>query len=591
MGAFQNYPYADVHQLNLDWIIKNMKEVLIKTGNLDQLISEAQGYAESAQESAETAENVLNQFKNLFVTPQMFGALGDGTTDDTQAFKDTIADGRPIIIPYGSYVITEPLTIPDGTTMRGLGSDTVLQRVTSTISYTDFLLVGALCDIGDFNIDIKQGTSAPTFEGSFIKINEVTLSQWVTPTAGVKTYIHDIYAYCYAPLPATNQVSGIQLSLEGTYQGRSGFCDVKVHRYGVGCTSGSMIGYYCHAYSNNSNYWITGIEFVDCFVANCRWGLFPVHSDQAMFDPAYHSAQFNAICLGVQMQAQTGTKGFAYLPSGSEKVSMSFNGCKPWDFQSFSSAPWYFDYARIANRDNLASSWLETSENTMYYHFLGVDSDMSTVTFNASNMGWIMNYVCKNALINTLPQLAPKLLAIPNATRATRLISMTASNGRRITIFKYYDASDASFWGTMCVYWTVGNNVPVLVTDVGTAGVRLGYKITQSGSNYTLDLYMYKSTGMNYIVIETLPFDNSQLAYDNVGYLQNELRTPDFYKYPLSEVHFSAVPDDITEITGYCKTNEIILSGTNASDQDRLFRLTIVQGNIVLTPRNYYDFT
>lgn len=55
MGAFQNYPYSDVHQLNLDWIIKEVKEVKDRTDEIDQAVADSQGYAETAQESAENA--------------------------------------------------------------------------------------------------------------------------------------------------------------------------------------------------------------------------------------------------------------------------------------------------------------------------------------------------------------------------------------------------------------------------------------------------------------------------------------------------------------------------------------------------------
>lgn len=55
MGAFQNYPYADVHQLNLDWIIKEVKDVKERTDEIDQAVTDSKAYAETAQESAENA--------------------------------------------------------------------------------------------------------------------------------------------------------------------------------------------------------------------------------------------------------------------------------------------------------------------------------------------------------------------------------------------------------------------------------------------------------------------------------------------------------------------------------------------------------
>lgn len=46
-----------------------------------------------------------------FVTPQMYGAKGDGVTDDTNAFKNALAASNNVFVPDGNYVITEGLDI------------------------------------------------------------------------------------------------------------------------------------------------------------------------------------------------------------------------------------------------------------------------------------------------------------------------------------------------------------------------------------------------------------------------------------------------------------------------------------------------
>lgn len=59
-----------------------------------------------------------------YVTPQMFGAVADGKTDDYNAFVSAIASGRPIYIPYGEYYISEQIVF-SGTGsayMCGVGS-------------------------------------------------------------------------------------------------------------------------------------------------------------------------------------------------------------------------------------------------------------------------------------------------------------------------------------------------------------------------------------------------------------------------------------------------------------------------------------
>lgn len=56
----------------------------------------------------------LGYLKN-YVTPQMFGAKGDGVTDDTEAIKTVIANaskGDIIYFPHGKYLITKPIIVP-----------------------------------------------------------------------------------------------------------------------------------------------------------------------------------------------------------------------------------------------------------------------------------------------------------------------------------------------------------------------------------------------------------------------------------------------------------------------------------------------
>ena len=58
------------------------------------------------------------------LTVQDFGAVGDGSADDTAAFRDALAamkaaGGGTVFAPAGRYDIRTPLTIPTGVTLRG----------------------------------------------------------------------------------------------------------------------------------------------------------------------------------------------------------------------------------------------------------------------------------------------------------------------------------------------------------------------------------------------------------------------------------------------------------------------------------------
>lgn len=50
---------------------------------------------------------------DYFVTPQDYGAKGNGWTDDTKAIQQAIDSGKSVFFPYGEYLITKPIIIND----------------------------------------------------------------------------------------------------------------------------------------------------------------------------------------------------------------------------------------------------------------------------------------------------------------------------------------------------------------------------------------------------------------------------------------------------------------------------------------------
>jgi hypothetical protein len=63
-----------------------------------------------------------------------FGALGDGSTDDTAAFLAAIASGADEIrVPRGTYILTGTLTLPDGVRLVGEGQGWEFSHPTSLL--------------------------------------------------------------------------------------------------------------------------------------------------------------------------------------------------------------------------------------------------------------------------------------------------------------------------------------------------------------------------------------------------------------------------------------------------------------------------
>lgn len=104
------WPYTDVHQLNLDWIVQNMKEVLDKTDLIDQAVTDAQGYAESAENSAEIANGVSSSLENWYTTPELLEAVDENGVLDTAIINQALNEGKRIK-GFNNYTLNSTLVI------------------------------------------------------------------------------------------------------------------------------------------------------------------------------------------------------------------------------------------------------------------------------------------------------------------------------------------------------------------------------------------------------------------------------------------------------------------------------------------------
>lgn len=59
---------------------------------------------------------------SVFVTPQMFGAVGDGVTNDSEAFRRAVQSGFNVYVPKGTYCIKEVYATLENTVIFGDGN-------------------------------------------------------------------------------------------------------------------------------------------------------------------------------------------------------------------------------------------------------------------------------------------------------------------------------------------------------------------------------------------------------------------------------------------------------------------------------------
>lgn len=126
MGIFRQFPYSNFHDLNTGWIIRKMMELnetmdqfIVDWGKevveeVDKWLTEHPEYTTTVMDDSLTVEKFTAELKLLtvkdYVTPDMFGAAGDGLTDDKDALIECFNQGLPVYIPDKTYCTSESLS-------------------------------------------------------------------------------------------------------------------------------------------------------------------------------------------------------------------------------------------------------------------------------------------------------------------------------------------------------------------------------------------------------------------------------------------------------------------------------------------------
>ena len=173
MAIFENFPYTNFHELNLDWILQKMREMGIVVDNIPKTVSSE---VEKQLEDANLNQIVYNALTtyglviNVKAPPEgLTPAVGDGVTNDTAAIKACLEyavenTNKIVFFPSGSYIISDTLDIDDdGICLLGFDK---YNTILSYAGNTD------VCIEIPNNID-KTQISGLTIKGSTTAIDDV----------------------------------------------------------------------------------------------------------------------------------------------------------------------------------------------------------------------------------------------------------------------------------------------------------------------------------------------------------------------------------------------------------------------------------
>ena len=122
MGLFDQFPYTNFHELNLDWILGQMKNVEGYVKNIEGVIGETtQKMIESLYE------------KGLLATPYNIlshGADSTGVKDASTIIQTVLDTFKICFIPNGTYKLEKPIVVDSGMLILGeSATDAILKCV------------------------------------------------------------------------------------------------------------------------------------------------------------------------------------------------------------------------------------------------------------------------------------------------------------------------------------------------------------------------------------------------------------------------------------------------------------------------------
>lgn len=278
-----------------------------------------------------------------FVTPQMYGAKGDGTKDDTEAFERALAENNNVFVPKGDYLITRSLNL---TYKKSLVSD---DGQTPTIIYagnetSSVVLIGRQSVFRNINIVVKNLFKGIVFDThNFNQTSNLNGRHSRVEHTRIKFLVESKEAVLIGiTVDSGTDANNIPLNTGNCYQT---FNDIVVDNsayYGIGIKMTLVQGRAFTEATKTGYPWMTHIVFNDIYLAN------PYTAIKAGVENTSGSEYFERIAMGhilfnnvtTQCQGIENTRYFLDV----DHFAGYFSKCIGWDYHHITN-----DYGEKVN--------------------------------------------------------------------------------------------------------------------------------------------------------------------------------------------------------------------------------------------------
>jgi len=403
-----------------------------------------------------------------------FGAVGDGTTDDTTAFVNALAAADTVYVPDGHYKLTNTINI---TNKRMYGT----KRTASEVYGSDG---GVMLEF----VMASTATQAITF-GGFFFLEKMTIKrsgankrgpilQLSTTDGGERTsYLKDLFLFCGSSLiynPSTNSQYMYSCLFQNIELGD--YTQYGWNVYGSGNSGNVWINIYSTSWATYPTTKNTAVAFM-AFTGN--WGdgvMSQINCEWVkVTDSCFLFNGFETLCInsihveGVELNANTAI--FNFLPAGlGSKYFISNvvvftttflgNNVKLWQFANDLNENMYIHCVGLATRNNTIGAY------TSYFAYRNGTITNETPTLKVEQYTTdgafpsTTNYVPVSAT-PTQPQIIQELNGVYSPTRV--LI-----NGSNATSYSLGANSSGSYVASLGAY-----NTPMIAV-INTNGTTTG---------------------------------------------------------------------------------------------------------------------